>query len=116
MNRLVQYLVVQMQNGRVTFVNGNWIGTEELSADRTAESLASCPWVWDYLQILGSEGWDMIGSTPTGINLSGVSIPEQPPSMETGDIVMSMNYRFVAGADQQTQLMFFRRYGRTLEE
>ena len=111
MNRTVQYLVLQMQNGRITFVNGSWIGEEALNAERGNESLTSCPWAWDYLQILGAEGWDMVCATPTGVNLSGMSVPEQPASMEPGDIVASMSYGFVAGADQQTQLLFFRRYG-----
>ena len=58
----------------------------------------------------------MVSATSTGVNLSGVSVPEQPASMDAGDIVMPMSYRFVAGADQQTQLLFFRRYGANIEE
>ena len=50
-----EYQVCQVQNSRVTFVNGEWQGTGPLDAERDEESLNSCPKVWEYLQHAGTE-------------------------------------------------------------
>ena len=62
-----EYQVCQVQNSRVTFVNGEWQGTGPLDAERDEESLNSCPKVWEYLQHAGTEGWELV-STVTRLN------------------------------------------------
>ena len=62
-----EYHVCQVQQSRVTFVNGEWQGTGPLDAKRQEESLISCPRVWDYLQHVGTEGWELV-STVTRFN------------------------------------------------
>jgi len=55
-----EYLVCQVQDSHVTFVNGRWVGVAE--AGRGEGSLESCPAVWDYLQWAGSEGWELVAA------------------------------------------------------
>ena len=52
-----EYLVCTAQQNRVTFVNGQWQGR---LAPRAPGALESCPKVWDFLQALGQEEWDLI--------------------------------------------------------
>ncbi|MFL6253980.1 MAG: hypothetical protein ACJ74T_03085 [Pyrinomonadaceae bacterium] len=53
------YQVCSVQYGRVTFVNGVWRGRVPMSED-TSASLESCPNVWDYLQVAGRDGWELV--------------------------------------------------------
>lgn len=57
-----QYQVCQVQQSRVTFVNGEWQGNAHLDPEREAESIDSCPRVWEYLQRAGAEGWDLVST------------------------------------------------------
>ena len=54
------YCVCQMQNSRISFVNGEWQGA--LPMVGTNESLATCPLVWDYLRGAGDEGWELVST------------------------------------------------------
>jgi hypothetical protein len=62
-----EYLVCLIQSGRVTFANGQWQGTIPFNTINTQQSLDSCPQVWDYLNLAGSEGWELIGAVNIGI-------------------------------------------------
>jgi hypothetical protein len=62
-----EYLVCLVQTGRVTFVNGDWQGTIQFNTTDTQAALDSCPQVWDYLNLAGSEGWELIGAVNIGI-------------------------------------------------
>ncbi|MGB8507533.1 MAG: hypothetical protein WCD76_03930 [Pyrinomonadaceae bacterium] len=62
MNERYAYLVCQMQNSRIMFVNGAWQGTIPLA--NTNEAMDSCPMVWDYLRGAGDDGWELVGTVP----------------------------------------------------
>ncbi|MCA1592411.1 MAG: hypothetical protein LC754_07125 [Acidobacteria bacterium] len=64
------YLVCQMQNSRIVFVNGQWQGT--LPMADTSEAMASCPLVWDYLRGAGDDGWELIGTVALTTTTEGV--------------------------------------------
>ena len=48
-----EYIVVQVQFNRVTFVNGKWDGAVPPTHEKAIES---CQMVWDFLNRLGAEG------------------------------------------------------------
>lgn len=54
-----EYQVCSVQYGRVTFVNGEWLGSGPLGTDANA-ALESCPNVWAYLGEAGSNGWELV--------------------------------------------------------
>ena len=57
-----EYQVCRVQFSRVTFVNGSWQGTikpTEASQDR---AMGTCPYVWDYLQQAGQDGWELVAA------------------------------------------------------
>jgi len=60
MNKRIEFRVCQVQNTRITFVNGEWQGGKPLAADRVDESLQSCSMEWDFLQAAGDDGWDLV--------------------------------------------------------
>ncbi len=53
------YRVCSVQYGRVTFVNGDWLGGVP-AGDDMAAALESCPNVWEYLDGVGREGWELV--------------------------------------------------------
>jgi hypothetical protein len=55
-----EYLVCQTQYSRVTFVNGEWLGTVALDSGDSQAALDSCPQVWDYLAQVGRAGWQLV--------------------------------------------------------
>ena len=60
-----EYQVVQIQEGRVSWVNGEWIGSLSLEAEVSeSEKLKSCPFDWTYLEQVGKEGWELISVVP----------------------------------------------------
>ncbi len=61
MSRRFEFRVCQVQNARVTFVNGNWQGNRPPAADRVDDSLQTCSMEWDYLEGAGDDGWDFVG-------------------------------------------------------
>jgi hypothetical protein len=65
-----EYLVCQVQQSRVTFANGQWLGEVPQSASNIQEAFASCPEVWEHLNQAGAEGWKLVTAT-TRIQDSG---------------------------------------------
>ena len=63
-----EYLVVQVQDMRATFANGQWVGSISLEAAKTdfTAGLNSCMQIWDYVQVAGRDGWEMVGTTSMG--------------------------------------------------
>jgi len=59
MSQAYVYQVCNVQYGRVTFVNGVWIGSAPMGEDAGA-SLEACPNVWDYLLDAGRDGWELV--------------------------------------------------------
>jgi hypothetical protein len=59
MAKKFEFRVCQVQDARVTYVNGKWQGKMALSADHIDEAVATCPEEWDYLQATGADGWDL---------------------------------------------------------
>jgi len=57
-----EYRVCQVQYGRVTFVNGDWQGAIDPVGVNQEQAVQSCPYVWDYLQQAGREGWDLVAA------------------------------------------------------
>ena len=70
--RKFEYLVSQAQFGRVTFENGEWIGTPMDSGD---PDLDSCPFISDYLNELGAEGWELVACTVNNMDTGADSTP-----------------------------------------
>ena len=60
MTKRYEYLVCQAQNGRVTFVNGQWQGSLSLGGADSEQALQSCPEVWTYLAQEGQSGWELV--------------------------------------------------------
>jgi hypothetical protein len=60
-----EFRVCQVQRGRVTIVNGEWIGTGKMDPNRAEAALASCPWEWDYLGQAGRDGRDLVAVIQT---------------------------------------------------
>ena len=71
-----EYLVCQTQFSRVTFVNGAWQGAVALDSGDTQKALDSCPSMWDYLNLAGRDGWELV----TAIN-SAISSSETTPQL-----------------------------------
>ena len=74
MAKMFDYRVCQVQQSHVTFVNGEWQGHVPLSdAAGATDPFASCPKVWDYLQRVGPDGWELVSAVvrPASANLRG---------------------------------------------
>ncbi|MDM8518605.1 hypothetical protein QUF64_01055 [Anaerolineales bacterium HSG6] len=57
--RRFDYMICSSQLMRITFVNGRWQGT--LPPDMP-NALNTCPDVWEFLQQVGSNGWELIST------------------------------------------------------
>ena len=55
----INYLVCNVQDAKVTWVNGEWVGKVSFSSASPEEALMSCPDVWDFLNEKGAGGWDL---------------------------------------------------------
>jgi len=60
----LEFRVCQVQQARVTFVNGEWAGAVAMDPSRAEAALASCPQEWDYLDQAGRDGWDLAAVIP----------------------------------------------------
>jgi hypothetical protein len=69
-----EFCIAQAQSNRVTFVNHQWIGSSPMDPADSAASLASCPWVWDWLNAMGAEGWDLAHVVPTSTEPNVVTL------------------------------------------
>lgn len=56
-----EYLVCQSQIGKVTFVNGEWVGDPDVLEVRE-QMFDSCPNLWDFLNQMGPEGWELVAA------------------------------------------------------
>ena len=54
-----EYQVCNVQQARVTFVNGAWQGRVEPNEGSHEAALQSCPATWDYLEAAGYDGWEL---------------------------------------------------------
>ncbi len=57
-----EYMVCALQFNRVTFVNGEWQGSQPLDPQNPSDSFASCPTIWDYLKTAGHQGWELVAA------------------------------------------------------
>lgn len=55
-NQRFEYRICQVQFSRVTFINGEWAGTLPPNHEKAVEG---CSWVWEYLNEMGADGWQM---------------------------------------------------------
>ncbi len=60
MAKTFNYRVCQTQAARVTFVNGRWQGLQVTEEAGPAQLYNSCPWVWEYLESAGRDGWELV--------------------------------------------------------
>jgi hypothetical protein len=59
-----EYRVAQSQEGRITFVNGQWAGRVPLpEASRAAKPFESCDNLAEWLQTEGLHGWELVSVT-----------------------------------------------------
>ena len=65
-HKRLEFRVCQVQQARVTFVNGGWTGAVAMDPGRAEAALASCPWEWEYLDRAGQDGWDVAAVIPGG--------------------------------------------------
>lgn len=76
-----EYQVCQVQQSRVTFVNGRWAGAVPQDQCDVQAAFASCPTVWDYMNQAGAEGWELVAVTsrpePQGQALDVVYLQRQ---------------------------------------
>ena len=54
-----EHLVCQAQFDRVTFVNNDWTGEGDSERPDIGD-LDTCPYVWDFLDEKGEEGWELV--------------------------------------------------------
>lgn len=54
------YMVCSAQLMRVTFVNGRWQGA---TPPDTPDALSTCPDLWEFLQRVGNNGWELVSVT-----------------------------------------------------
>lgn len=66
MRQHYEYRVCQVQQSRLTYVNGAWQGKLPPTGDQVEAALASCPQVWDYLRGAGEDGWELVGAVAPG--------------------------------------------------
>lgn len=76
-----EYLVCQVQENRVTHANGEWQGKQMPNATNSTGAFHSCPWVWDYLNEAGKEGWELGGSSTLTVYHSDDSGQDTPITM-----------------------------------
>ncbi len=54
------YMICSAQLTRITFVNNRWQG--DLPADAQG-ALNTCPEMWEFLQQVGGNGWELVAVT-----------------------------------------------------
>jgi hypothetical protein len=65
MSNHYEYRVCQLQQAKVTFVNGTWAGNKPMDPAKAEDSLSACSTIWDYLYDAGREGWELIATSVT---------------------------------------------------
>lgn len=59
--RTIEYHTALFQQGRITHVDGRWIGTR---APTDPQAVDTCPDLHVYLSRVGGEGWELCGQVP----------------------------------------------------
>ncbi|HJR09240.1 MAG TPA: hypothetical protein VJ842_18420 [Pyrinomonadaceae bacterium] len=65
---MFEYRICNVQQARVTFVNGEWqghIAVTDTTADDNAK-MESCDNAWDYLYRAGLQGWELVSVVAHG--------------------------------------------------
>ena len=70
MSRRYKYQVWQTQGNHVTYVNGMWQGNQALSGAKLEDLIRSCPVLWEYLNAVGRDGWELVSVTPYQVSYS----------------------------------------------
>lgn len=65
-----EYQVCLVQEGRVTWVNGQWAGKQPINTTNSTGALQSCPQTWDYLAQAGASGWELVTTSATTLTHS----------------------------------------------
>ncbi len=60
MKRQFKYQVCQVQAGHVTYVNAHWQGNQALAGVSLEELINTCPVLWEYLNAVGRDGWNLV--------------------------------------------------------
>jgi hypothetical protein len=60
MTKQFQHQVCYSVIDRVTFANGVWQGADIPESQRQQKDVETCPFIWDYLQRAGAEGWELV--------------------------------------------------------
>ena len=63
MAKRFSYSVCQVQAGHVTYVNGRWQGNQALAGAAMEQLIRTCPVLWDYLNAVGKDGWELLTVT-----------------------------------------------------
>jgi phosphohistidine phosphatase len=58
-----EYRVCLVQQSRVTFANGQWLGEAPQTDPDVQRAFQSCPEVWSYLNQAGAEDWKLVAVT-----------------------------------------------------
>lgn len=67
MAKSFKYRVCQTQMARVTYVNGQWQGLQVPDVADVEMLYNSCPMLWEYLESVGRDGWELVGATPHAV-------------------------------------------------
>jgi hypothetical protein len=58
-----EYRVCQVQESRVTYVNGNWQGRVAPAQGNVRDALSSCLFEWEFLSTAGEDGWQLVAAS-----------------------------------------------------
>jgi hypothetical protein len=60
MSKRFEYQHCYVVFDHVTLVNGVWQGANVPENQRDQKAVEECPWVWEYLQRAGADGWELV--------------------------------------------------------
>lgn len=68
-----EYRIAMLQQGKVTYVNGQWAGRMplQMAVSNSAKGLESCDDESTWLQNAGAEGWELVSVTVTPVQVPG---------------------------------------------
>jgi hypothetical protein len=74
MGKQFEYRVCQVQNTRVTFVNGSPPEANPSDLPQQERLLQVNPTVWEYLQQAGAEGWELVAALDSAHDDSSLEV------------------------------------------
>jgi hypothetical protein len=74
MGKQFEYRVCQVQNTRVTFVNGSPPEAKPSDTSQREQLLTVGPTVWEYLQQAGTEGWELVAALDSAHDESSLDV------------------------------------------